>query len=335
MSDFSTSDFSTSDFSTSDFSVSDLSSSPIAISAVICTHNRDRYLGPAIDSLLAQDLPDTFEVIVIDNASTDTTRQIVEARLGDRRLKYVYESTLGLSTARNRGVQESSGEIIAYLDDDAVAEPCWLRELLSAYANNDRLGVAGGRVTLLWPDDIEPPAWISADMMGCLGAYDLGMEVVNITEPGLTPRGLNYSLRRSFLEQIGGFDAQLGRVGKKLLSNEELVMTELALAQGWQVQYLPNALVAHNVAEERLQRDWFLRRSWWQGVSEFYRDQLSGRAWAARVAASGERLVRGLYKSVKYLFKPAACFDNLTYAYGQIGYMSTAIHSIWKGESQA
>lgn len=310
--------------------------SELSISAIICTHNRDRYLGAAIDSLLAQDLPDVdglnFEVIVIDNASTDTTKQLVEARLGDPRLKYVYESTLGLSTARNRGVQESSAEIIAYLDDDAVAEPYWLRELLKAYAENERLGVAGGRVTLLWPDEITPPVWISKDMMACLGAYDLGQEIVNITEPGLTPRGLNYSLRRSFLEEIGGFDAQLGRVGKKLLSNEELVMTELALAKGWQVQYLPKALVAHNVAEERLQRNWFMKRSWWQGVSEFYRDQLSERAWGARMAASGERFVRGLYKSIKYVFQPDACFDNLTYAYGQIGYMSTAVQSIWKGE---
>ena len=324
--------------------------SELSISAIICTHNRDRYLGAAIDSLLNQelvpglgqgvdqesesdlDLPH-FEVLVIDNASTDQTRQVVEARLSHPCLKYVYEPTLGLSTARNRGFQESSGDIIAYLDDDAVAEPYWLRELLEAYAANEHLAVAGGRVTLLWPEGtVEPPAWISEDMMSCLGAYDLGAEIVNIQEPGLTPRGLNYSLRRSFLEEIGGFDAQLGRVGKKLLSNEELVMTELALAKGWQVQYLPQALVAHNVAEERMQRDWFLRRSWWQGVSEFYRDRLAGRSWVKQFGAAGERFARGLYKAAKFVFRPDTCFDNLTYAYGQIGYMSTAVHSIWKKE---
>lgn len=306
--------------------------SDLSISAIICTHNRDRYLAAAIDSLLHQDIPN-FEVLVIDNASTDTTRQIVEARLGDPRLKYVYESTLGLSTARNRGFQESTGEIIAYLDDDAVAEPYWLGELLKAYDVNDRLAVAGGRVTLLWPEGTtEPPAWISEDMMSCLGAYDLGTEVVNIQEPGLTPRGLNYSLRRSFLKEIGGFDSQLGRVGKKLLSNEELVMTELALGKGWQVQYLPQALVAHNVAEERMQRDWFLKRSWWQGVSEFYRDRVAGRPWRKQFAAAGERFARGVYKAVKFIFRPDACFDNLTYAYGQIGYMSTAVHDLWKKE---
>ncbi len=303
--------------------------SDLSISAIICTHNRDRYLGAAIDSLLAQDWPD-FEVIVVDNASTDSTRTLVEARLTDPRLKYIYESTLGLSTARNRGFLESSGDIIAYLDDDAVAEPYWLRQLIMAYQTQERLAIAGGRVTLLWPEAQPQPRWISEAMLSCLGAYDLGPEVINIEQPSLTPRGLNYSLRRSFLEAVGGFDAQFGRVGNNLLSNEELVMTELALAKGWQVQYLPAALVAHNVALERIQRHWFLRRSWWQGVSECYRDQLAGRSLRTQVGAAGERLVRGLYKAVKSIAQPAVCFDNLTYAYGQIGYMSTAVNAFIK-----
>lgn len=306
------------------------------ISAIICTHNRDRYLGAAIDSLLGQDLAaqglGEFEVIVIDNASSDGTRALVEAKLvdpqGQPRLKYIHESTLGLSHARNRGVIESQGEIIAYLDDDAVAEPHWLSTLVAAYGADERLAIAGGRVTLLWPEATEPPQWLSEAMLSCLGHYDLGQAELTIENPSLTPRGLNYSLRRSFLDQVGGFDLQLGRVGKKLLSNEELFMTEAALSQGWRVAYLPQALVAHNVAPERLARQWFLRRSWWQGVSECYRDQLAGRGIVAQFGQAGERLLRGLYKAVKFIAQPAVCFDNLTYAYGQVGYLSTAVHNI-------
>lgn len=301
------------------------------ISAIICTHNRDPYLAAAIDSLLAQDLTaqgmGDFEVIVVDNASTDTTKAIVEARLDDARLKYVHESQLGLSHARNRGVQESQGEIIAYLDDDAVAESHWLRTLVQAYRADDKLAIAGGRVTLLWPQQTEPPNWLSDAMLSCLGHYDLGQEMVTIENPSLTPRGLNYSLRRSFLESVGGFDLQLGRVGKKLLSNEELYMTEAALKQGLRVAYLPDALVAHNVAPERLERNWFLRRSWWQGVSECYRDQLEGRGLAKQLQVAGERLLRGMFKAVKFMTQPAICFDNLTYAYGQVGYLSTAFQN--------
>ncbi|MBW4493325.1 MAG: glycosyltransferase [Oscillatoria princeps RMCB-10] len=297
------------------------------VSAIICTHNRDTYLGAATDSLLKQDFPD-FEVVVVDNASNDRTRSVVAERLCDPRLKYIYEPAIGLSVARNTGAKESRGAILAYLDDDAVASPGWLIRLCAAYQSNEKLAVAGGKVTLLWPPGLHPPSWLSPGLAGNLGAYDLGDEVVYIEEPGLTPRGLNYSIRRSFLEQIGGFDINLGRIGKKLLSNEELQVTELALQLGWQVAYLPDAVVAHNVAPERINRSWFLQRGWWQGISECYREQLAGRAGPSQLARGGERFVRGLYKSVKYFSNPAQRFDNFVYAYGQIGYLSAALNGM-------
>ncbi|HEY9653785.1 MAG TPA: glycosyltransferase family A protein [Coleofasciculaceae cyanobacterium] len=297
------------------------------IAAIICTHNRDAYLGAAIDSLLAQDCQD-FEVIVVDNASSDRTRDVVQERLPHPRLTYIYEPVLGLSVARNRGAQETTAPILAYLDDDAVASPQWLKVLLQAYEQNEKLAVAGGKVTLIWPDGITPPNWISSELAGNLGLYDLGDTVVLIKQPGLTPRGLNYSIRRTFLEEIGGFDPNLGRKGKNLLSNEELYMTELALKQGWQVAYIPEALAAHNVAPERLKPGWFLQRSWWQGISECYREEIVGRTGIAQFGRGGERLVRGLYKSLKYFADPAKRFDNLVYAYGQIGYLSAVIKAM-------
>ncbi|TVP61959.1 MAG: glycosyltransferase family 2 protein [Nodularia sp. (in: Bacteria)] len=298
------------------------------ISAIICTHNRESYLGAAIDSLLAQDFSADFEVIVVDNGSSDRTREVVEERLGDSRVKYVFEPTIGLSVARNTGAKVASADIIAYLDDDAVASVSWLQVLYAAYENNSKLAIAGGKVTLLWPPNIEPPSWLSPGLSGNLGAYDLGDRMVLIEQPGLTPRGLNYSLRRSFLEEIGGFDPQLGRVGKNLLSNEELQMTEFALQRGWQVAYLPEALVAHNVAPERLNRAWFLNRGWWQGISECYREQLAGKADFGQLQRGSERFLRGLYKALQYFSNPAERFDKLVYAYGQIGYLNAAIQGL-------
>ena len=86
------------------------------ISAIICTHNREQYLGLAIDSLLQQDFSD-FEIIVVDNASTDRTRQVVESRLPNPELRYISEPVPGLSVARNTGAKNSQSPIIAYLDD--------------------------------------------------------------------------------------------------------------------------------------------------------------------------------------------------------------------------
>lgn len=308
------------------------------ISAIICTHNRDAYLGAAIDSLLAQTFAGAFEIVVVDNASSDRTRDVVEDRLAkdhlakDRlpnsHLRYIYEPVTGLSVARNTGARVAESAILAYLDDDAVASPQWLQVLYDAYQKNEKLAIAGGKVTLLWAAGTQSPPWLSAGLAGNLGAYDLGDKTVYVDRPSLTPRGLNYSIRRSFLEQVGGFDLNLGRVGKSLLSNEELHMTELALEQGWQVAYLPQALVAHHVAPERLNRSWFLSRGWWQGISECYREQLSGRAGAGQLARGAERLLRGLYRSLIHLRDPAQCFDSFAYAYGQIGYLKAAIQGM-------
>lgn len=298
------------------------------ISAIICTHNRDSYLGPAIDSLLTQDFPGHFEVIVVDNASTDHTRDVVEARLSNPHLRYSYEPVTGLSVARNTGANLAQSPLLAYLDDDAVADPHWLAELWKAYQAEEKLAVAGGKVTLIWPPDFSAPPWLSDGLAGNLGAYDLGDQVISINNPSLTPRGVNYSIRRSFWQAIGGFNVNLGRVGKNLLSNEELHTTELALKQGWQVAYLPHALVAHHVAPERLKPSWFLARGWWQGISECYREKLKGYQGAGQLKQGTERMIRGLYKSVKFIGDPAQRFENIVYAYGQIGYLTTVIKGL-------
>ena len=305
---------------------------PTRISAIICTHNREDYLGAAIDSLLEQDFAD-YEVIVVDNASTDSTRAIVEGRLPHSRLQYVYEANLGLSVARNAGAAVATGEILAYLDDDAEASSGWLTALAQIYEQDTTVAIAGGKVTLIWPPNCTPPKWMSTGMTGNLGAYDLGDEIVYIEQPGLTPRGLNYSITADFLEKIGGFDVNLGRVGKNLLSNEELYMTEKALNMGYRVAYLPDALVAHNVAPSRMVPTWFIRRSWWQGISECYRERVAGRSGWKQLQSGGERLIRGLYKTVKYLPDPAQRFENMLYAYGQVGYLISAIRGLLRPAS--
>jgi glycosyltransferase involved in cell wall biosynthesis len=294
------------------------------ISAIICTHNREQYLGAAIDSLLAQTL-ERYEVIVIDNASTDGTAAVVKARLTHDKVRYLYEPTLGLSVARNTGAEAAQGQILAYLDDDAEASTGWLASLLSVFDANEKVAIAGGKVTLIWPPNTQPPRWLSDDLSSGLGSYDLGDELIYIQQSALTPRGLNYAVRKQFLQAVGGFDTHLGRVGKNLLSNEEQQMTQLALDSGWQVAYVPTALAAHNVAPARMKPTWFLSRSWWQGISESYTEQASGTTGLWQLRGGGERLIRGLYKTLKYIHQPDQRFENFAYAYGQIAYLGSVI----------
>ncbi len=297
------------------------------ISAIICTHNREQYLGAAIDSLLQQRFEQyegRYEVIVIDNASSDRTPEIVKSK-SHPKLRYVYEPTLGLSVARNRGAAVAKAAVLAYLDDDAEASTDWLAVLWAVFEQEEKVAIAGGKVTLIWPPDTAPPDWLSDDLASSLGAYDLGDELTYIQDPTLTPRGLNYAVRRTFLSAVGGFDTHLGRVGTNLLSNEEQQLTRLALDNNWQVAYVPDALAAHNVALDRIKRSWFLRRSWWQGISESYRERASGTGGLWQLKAGAERCLRGLYKAVRYSHQPAQQFGNFAYAYGQLGYLGSVV----------
>jgi GT2 family glycosyltransferase len=294
------------------------------ISAIICTHNRAGYLGAAIASVLGQTYPH-YELIVVDNASTDDTQAVVDGYLPHPQITYIHEANLGLSTARNRGAAIAQGEILAYLDDDAEASPDWLMALVAAFEQHPQAAIAGGYISLIWPPHITPPGWLSPTLAESLGAYDLGPTIQTITNPGQTPRGLNYAVKKTFLTTVGGFDPQLGRVGTNLLSNEELHLTQQALAAGSEVLFVPQAQVAHNVAPERLRQGWFLRRSWWQGISECYREQLAQSFTLGRVCRRGMGLLRGLGKALRHWSNPALRFENLVYAYGQLGYLTSCL----------
>lgn len=294
----------------------------LSISAVICTYNREDYLRGALDSLINQDLAN-YEIVVVDNASTDGTAEIVKSYSDNPQVKYVYEPKLGLSVARNTGVVNSTGDIVVYLDDDAVAPSHWLQTLLTVFENDPEVVIAGGKVKLILPEPYtDLPEWISEQMAGALGVYDLGNEMIPINDASFTPRGLNYGFRRSFWQEVGGFDVKFDRVGNNLLSNGDLVFTELALKMHRKVMYIPTAEVGHNVQPERLTKEWFKSRSWWQGISEYYRQQNNNVTKSKQFLDSLERIIRGSYKSIKYRHNPNIRFDNILYVYGQFGYLS-------------
>ena len=294
------------------------------ISAIICTHNRANYLKAAVDSLRSQTYH-PYDIIIIDNASTDNTRQVIEAFGPDPPITYVYEGTLGLSTARNRGAQVARGQILAYLDDDAEAATGWLAALAMAFAPPSSVAIAGGRVRLAWPPGYNPPLWLSPGMLETLGIYDLGPAMRPITNPQQTPRGLNYAIQKSVWQAMGGFNVDLGRVGHSLLSNEELYMTQRVLAAGLGVLYVPQAEVTHQVAPNRLRRRWFLHRSWWQGISECHRDRLEQTLTLGSIGSRSLNLVRGLRKGLSPGGDPSQRFEHLAYSYGQLGYVCSGI----------
>jgi len=241
---------------------------PIRITAAICTHNRAALLPAAIESLLAQSMPPTdYEILVIDNASTDETPQIIQHYLvagGSVTLRSAVQPVLGLSHARNLAVEMAVGGIIAFMDDDAVATPGWLEALSGAYAASPTTWAAGGKVLLQWRT--ARPEWLTDDLLPGLSMFDLGDDT-RVLGPREFLWGTNCSFRSRAFSEIGMFRNDLGRLGSLLLGQEETELQHRIYRLGKHVIYVPSALVYHQVEKSRLRRRYFVARAYGSGRS--------------------------------------------------------------------
>ena len=260
------------------------------ITAAICTHNRAALLPAAIESLLAQSLPPThYELLVIDNASMDETPQIIQRYLdagGNLTLRSGVQPLLGLSHARNLAVEMAASEIIAFLDDDAVASPGWLAALLDTYAAHPDAWAVGGKALPLWEG--ERPAWLSDDLLPQLSMLDLG-DVVRPLNAGEQLYGVNFSCRRCAFDEIDLFRSDLGRQGVALLGSEESEFQQRILQQGHTIIYTPHAVVSHRVPEGRLRQRYFIRLAYHKGRTSA-RLMMTGSLHRSRIAW---RILRG------------------------------------------
>jgi glycosyltransferase involved in cell wall biosynthesis len=250
----------------------------IALSVVVCTHDRPRDLAGCLEALAGTSA--SVEVIVVDSASPVPCEALVEHYRGRvPGLTYVFVPQPGLSRARNAGIESSRGEVVAFLDDDASPQEGWETALLDAFAARPGAGCVGGACIARFAGP--RPRWLS----------DRLLQFASITRWGETPReprssaewpfGANVAFRRTALRDAGPFAEELGRNGaRSLLSGEDSDMVARVLAAGWQVWLEPRARVLHTVHPDRLTSAFYWRRFWWAGVS---RAQAKSRRTAVRL----------------------------------------------------
>lgn len=239
------------------------------ITVAICTHDRAKYLTKALESIRKQSLSkEAFEVVAVDNASTDSTASVVEqAKSTLPNLRYVFEPNLGLSKARNRALAEATGLYIAYLDDDAIASPQWLDRLLTAFETiRPPPAVVGGRIDPIW--ECERPVWLPDELMMCFTIVDWCSEPKSLNPWKQSAFGANMAFVTSLLREVGGFDVGLGRVGHLLLSGEDVLVQRRLFMRGHSVHYDPRASVRHHVQTARLTKQWLLNRMFCEGLSD-------------------------------------------------------------------
>jgi glycosyltransferase involved in cell wall biosynthesis len=256
----------------------------IRLSLIIATWNRGPSLVRTLESVAAQDVaPALWEVVVVDNNSTDNTRELFErfaAAHPALALRIVSEEKQGLSHARNRGIAESTGPIIAIIDDDEEVNTGFVRAWLDFFDNYDG-AAAGGEIVPHY--DTRPPRWLSPlAARPITGELSLGSRVREFPA-GRFPGGGNMAVRRQALEHVGVFDPDLGRTGAKLLAGEEKDLFARLRKAGGRIYYVPGARILHIIPRERLTLGYLARVSRMSGVTE--------RTRAGRVA-----LLRELFK---------------------------------------
>lgn len=244
------------------------------ISAAICTYGRHDLLVGAIDSLRAQTLGrDQFRILIIDNTGPTDAGLALQAKFdGVENIRYEIEDAPGLSRARNRAVALSQDcTFIAFLDDDAVADPSWLVRSLDCFeACGPMAGVVGGPVDPIWPR--ARPAWLADSLLTLLTIVDWGGERRDLA-PAEWIAGTNMVFRLEALAQTGGFREQLGRTGRFVLeSNEEVEVIRAVTQKGFRAIWDPALRMRHRVHEDRLDQAWIRRRISWQAVSDFKSD---------------------------------------------------------------
>jgi glycosyltransferase involved in cell wall biosynthesis len=239
------------------------------ISVILCTRNRADLFEKAMASLVQQEFPSTdYEIIVVDNASTDRTPEIARRFQEIAPVRYFRETRLGLCIARNTGWQNAAGRYIAFFDDDAIARPGWLRAIWDAFERWPKsAGVIGGRVEPIW-QGARPP-WLSNEIAGSLTIVDWGPSEKIIEDIGREWLvGANMAVPKAVLFEVGGFHPWLDRVGDKLISSGDVFLQKEVMRRGYQCLYVPSVAIEHLVPPSRLNRKWFLQRFYWQGVSD-------------------------------------------------------------------
>jgi glycosyltransferase involved in cell wall biosynthesis len=297
---------------------------------VVPTFNRADVLQITLNSLFAQDTDVPFEVVVVDNNSSDDTRAVVMAaqdRHGSA-LRYVFAAEQGSSAARNAGIAAARGDTIAFVDDDVVVDRGWLAAVAETFRAHPEAWCVGGPVTLRLPDRL--PSWFDTSsevMTTYLSRLDFGPGTMTLAPPRVLITA-NLTATRNALEAVGGFDVRLGRFGLGLLCGEDTQFCHQIWEAGGQVVYCGRAAVTHLVPGARVTKRFFRGRAYWEGRTA---GVLAARSYGTlsrlRLARDGWTLVKDGVRAVttSATGEPRKAFEYELAARKRWGYIQQAL----------
>ena len=223
------------------------------VEVCICTHNRKDYLQKCVEALMPQLIPGVSLLTVVDNHSSDGTRDYMQSLVSKNKLiRYVYEPQPGLSHARNSGWKEATFDWIFYLDDDCLPPAGIINIAIQLIDDHNSFDAIGGPITPLFTDTI--PDWLPAGF----GHFNMPYQEVTAIETGFI-RGGCLMIKREVLEKLNGFNPHLGVRGNELNYGEEIELQKRMRSRGFRIGYAPSLRTDHFVRTDKLSLSWVLR----------------------------------------------------------------------------
>ena len=242
------------------------------VSVIVSTYNRAESLRDTIESLMSQRVDGcSYEIILVDNNSKDQTKDIVASFNG--KVRYIFEPKQGLSYARNTGIKEAKGQVIAFTDDDVIVDSSWIDSIYRCFKETRALAV-GGKIERLW--NCERPEWLLDELTGPLIVQDLGPRRKKWDQKNRHMIGANMAFNRALFEKYGFFREELGRRGDELIGGEDRELFRRLFEARIPIFYEPKAIVHHKVESERLTKEYF--RKWFWDVGKTLGHGM-GRKW--------------------------------------------------------
>ena len=223
-----------------------------------------------MESIAANDLPkEQYEIVLVDNNCTDNTRAVCEAFAAahkDVNFRYCVEKEQGLSAARNKAIKEAKGDVLVYVDDDALVDSWYLRTIAEYMTQHLEISAVGGPIIPLY--ETAEPKWMTRYTKELLCGY-LYFGEAERTFPGERyPGGGNAAYLAEVFKHVGLFNTNLGRKGDGLMGSEEKDIFDKMKARGMRFMYLPKMILHHIIPQKKLERDYFDRLTYQIGVSE-------------------------------------------------------------------
>jgi glycosyltransferase involved in cell wall biosynthesis len=271
---------------------------PSFLSVIVCTYNREKYIGRCLKQLAEQQADaNTYEVIVVNNNSTDQTEKICTTIVEQHpHFHYFLETNQGHSHSRNRGIHESSGDLISFLDDDAFVSADYVTNILAFFGRNLEVQAIGGKINPLYEG--VKPQWMSSYLLPLVAAQDLG-ENEKPFRGRKFPIGANMAFRKSVFTKYGEFNVNLGRKGVGLEGGDEKEVFLRLKAARVPIYYVPNVQVDHIIPDKRVTKDYIRGLAMGVGTSERRRIQESGGMEIVRKI--GEEVIKSMGTFVLFL----------------------------------